>query len=71
MGRGICGGGQKSSLTQGFILWRGKMETPTERLLDELRWYGKTIAGGGPTGGYQLAAKRAEEHWYVVAPASL
>jgi hypothetical protein len=42
------------------------MAEPTDKLLDELRWYGKTIAGGGPMGGYAPAAKRAEEHWYVV-----
>lgn len=35
-------------------------------ILAELRWYGKTIAGGGPMGGYAQAAQRAAEHWYVV-----
>lgn len=37
-----------------------------EQVLAELRWYGKTIAGGGPIGGYGIVARRAERHWYEV-----
>jgi hypothetical protein len=36
------------------------------RLLEDLRWYGKTIAGGGPMIGYAVVARRAERHWYDV-----
>jgi hypothetical protein len=42
-------------------------ETDTiEVLLADLRWWGNAIAGNGPTGGYQKAAKDAEKHWYEV-----
>jgi hypothetical protein len=37
-----------------------------EQVLADLRWYGKTIAGGGPMGGYDKVARRAERHWYEV-----
>lgn len=39
-------------------------QSEVEDALAELRWYGKTIAGGGPIGGYSRAAKLAEDHWY-------
>lgn len=38
----------------------------TDKLLDEIRWYGKTIAGGGPMTGFDRAGRLANEHWYVV-----
>lgn len=38
----------------------------TEVLLADLRWWGNAIAGNGPMGGYQRAAKDAEKHWYEV-----
>lgn len=46
----------------------GKELKPTEQqfLFDELRWYGKTIAGGGPMVGYGIVGRRAETHWYTV-----
>lgn len=39
-----------------------------QQILADLRWYGKTIAGGGPMlmDGYTRVAKRAETHWYEV-----
>lgn len=37
-----------------------------EKVLDELRWYGHMIAGGGPIGGYAKVAKEAEKRWYKV-----
>lgn len=35
-------------------------------LLADLRWWGNAIAGNGPMGGYDKAAKDAEKHWYEV-----
>lgn len=35
-----------------------------DEVLAELRWYGKTIAGGGPMVGFDKAARRANTHWY-------
>ena len=32
----------------------------------ELRWYGHTIAGGGPISGYKKAGQEAEIRWYAV-----
>lgn len=40
--------------------------TEEERILAEIRWYGKTLAGGGPMGGYAQAAKRAIDRWYII-----
>lgn len=46
----------------------GKELTPAQQqfLLDELRWYGHTIAGGGPMVGFGLVGRRADKHWYEV-----
>jgi len=35
-----------------------------EEILAELRWYGKTIAGGGPMIGFEKVGRRAHTHWY-------
>lgn len=37
-----------------------------EKILDDLRWYGKEIAGGGPMIGWSIVALRANKHWYAV-----
>lgn len=37
-----------------------------EQILDDLRWYGKEIAGGGPMIGWGIVARRANRHWYEV-----
>ncbi len=41
-----------------------KMRDDMSEMLAQLRWYGHAIAGGGPIGGYQRAAKHAEDFWY-------
>lgn len=36
-----------------------------QQVLEDLRWYGREVAGGAPmTGDYAGAAKRALAHWY-------
>jgi capsule polysaccharide export protein KpsE/RkpR len=40
-----------------------------DALQKELRWYGHTIAGGGPVSGYSVVAKEAEKRWYAVTAA--
>lgn len=41
-------------------------EEQQEQVLDEVRWYGHMIAGGGPMAGYAKVAKEAEKHWYKI-----
>ena len=37
-----------------------------QRLMEELRWYGNTIAVDGPRLGYKNAAIKAGERWKTV-----
>ena len=41
-----------------------ELATEVEVLRGELRWYGHTIAGGGPVVGYAKCAREAENRWY-------
>jgi len=42
------------------------VDTLHERLLQELRWYGKTIAGGVPMIGSARPAREACDRWYLI-----
>lgn len=40
--------------------------TQQKQILEDLRWYGNEIAGGGPMIGWGIVARRANRHWYEV-----